>query len=250
MSSGQQNQPPSSATAGISARTTGLDQRVTPDKEIEHLWRYFALHAQQRISVFNFFVVFSGVIATGIGGSLQAGRPMTFLVVVLGLLLALLSFVFSRLDQRNSELVKISERALRASEKNYLPGYAQIFEREAKAGPSSAFSEDQETQTTWTFGRSFRFLFLMMGIMGLVASFYSIYQWYQEPTAKVEQTTKAQTSVLTDPTPAPAVGSGSAGQAPRGIEGAPAAEPVNPNAKSDPATKEPPVTEKGAPPKN
>lgn len=250
MSSGQQNQPPSSATAGTSAGTTGLDPRVTPDKETEHLWRYFALHAQQRISVFNFFVVFSGVIATGIGGALQAGRTNTFLVVVLGLLLALLSFVFSRLDQRNSDLVKISERALRASERNYLPGYAQIFEREAKVGLSSAFPEDQKTQTTWTFGRSFRFLFLMMGIMGLVASFYSIYQWYQEPTAKVEQTTKAQTSARTDPTPAPAVRSGSAGQAPRGIEHAPAAEPVNPSAKSYPATKEPPGTEKGAPPKN
>jgi len=228
---------------------------MPPDKETEHLWRYFALHAQQRISVFNFFVVFSGVIATGIGGALQAGRPMTFLVVVLGVLLMVLSFVFFRLDRRNSDLVKISERALRTSELSHLPAYAQIFEREANVGPGSAFPEDRKTQTHWTFGRSFKFLFAMMGSMGLVASGYAIYQWYWVPAIKSEQTQSAETLSRAGVAPAtsPAVGSGSAGQAPRRIDQAPVGQPVgteSPRAGAAPVTKEVPEVEKSKESKN
>src|ERR1700684_1089434 len=76
------------------------DSLVRPDKALDHAWRYFALHAQQRISVFNFFVVLSGVLATGIGASLQAGKSMALVAAMLGALLALFSYVFYRLDGR------------------------------------------------------------------------------------------------------------------------------------------------------
>lgn len=183
--------------------TTARDQAAMPaDKVLEHLWRYFALHAQQRVSVFNFFVVLSGVISAAIGGALQAGGPLNFVVVILGLLLPLLSFVFWRLDQRNSDLVKIAERALRRGEEANLPDYARIFVRESLAGTGSASSEDRVTQTRWTFRMSFKLIFLVMGTAGTLASGFAVYRLISSPAAKVEEARRAETSLRADPGPA------------------------------------------------
>lgn len=148
------------------------DPLQPPDKALDHAWRYFALHAQQRISVFNFFVVLSGILATGIGAGLQAGKSMALVAAILGAVLALFSYVFYRLDGRGSELVKLAEDALIASEDRCMPLYARIVAEEDKRRISDA-SEPK----TWTFGRSFRLMFWVMGISGLVATVCSLYRW-------------------------------------------------------------------------
>ena len=155
------------------SRAGGLpdDPLLPADKALDHAWRYFALHAQQRISVFNFFIVLSGILATGIGAGFQAGKPMAPVVAILGALLALFSFVFYRLDGRGSELVKLAEDALITSENRCMPAYARIVAEEGKSRASSAF-----TGKTWTFGESFRLIFWVMGIAGLVASVCSLYR--------------------------------------------------------------------------
>ena len=136
-----------------------------PDKAMDHAWRYFALHAQQRMSVFNFFVVLSGILATGIAASLQGGRP-TPVTAILGALLALFSFVFQRLDRRGAEFVKLAEDALVAGEAQCMPNYARVFATEYADTPAGA----------WTFGRSFRLIFAVMAVAGLAACLFSIYR--------------------------------------------------------------------------
>lgn len=143
-----------------------------PDKALDHAWRYFALHAQQRISVFNFFVVLSGILATGIGAGVQAGKPMAPVVAILGALLALFSFVFYRLDERGSELVKLAEDSLASSEDKCMPLHARIV---AEAGRRRV--SDITTAKTWTFGESFKLMFRVMGVAGFVATVYSLYRW-------------------------------------------------------------------------
>ena len=118
---------------------------------LDHAWRYFALHAQQRMSVFNFFIVLSGIISTGIGAGLQAGKAMAPVVAILGTLLALFSFVFYRLDRRGSELVKLAEAALVAGEARFLPIYARIVTEENRGRVSNA-----ALPKTWTFSHSFQ----------------------------------------------------------------------------------------------
>lgn len=146
------------------------DNRLQPtDKALEHAWRYFALHAQQRMSVFNFFVILSGILATGIGAGLQAGRPMAPVVAILGTLLALLSFVFYQLDRRGAELVKLAEAALISGENVCMPEFARIVEKEGKSRGDAVFSSK-----TWTFGQAFRLIFLVMGIAGAITSAYSL----------------------------------------------------------------------------
>lgn len=141
-----------------------------PDKALDHAWRYFALHAQQRISVFNFFVVLSGILATGIGAGIQAGKSMALVVAILAGLLTLFSYVFYRLDGRGSELVKLAEESLVAGEKRCMPSYARIVAQEGERRASDVFS-------TRTFGQSFRLMFRVMGSAGAVAAVWSIIRW-------------------------------------------------------------------------
>jgi hypothetical protein len=78
----------------------------------DHAWRYFTLHADQRLKTFNFYLIVATVL---LGGGLtalkdnvlpQPGAALAFYS------LAVLSFVFWKLDQRNRELVKHGEAAL------------------------------------------------------------------------------------------------------------------------------------------
>lgn len=247
-----QNSPLTGAASSDAGKGSPADSHsaVPADKVMEHLWRYFALHAQQRISVFNFFVVLSGVIAAGIGGALQAGRPLILLVVVLGLLLALLSFVFWRLDQRNSDLIKISERALRKGEEACFPDYARIFIRESVAGTSEAPDDDCVPQTTWTFRKSFRLIFIVMGLAGIFASGYSLNRWFYEPPTEVAGPRRTEPSsradARSDGPPASPVGSTSAESADKIVP-----RQAKDSAGSTPPALQPePASEKGTAPKN
>jgi hypothetical protein len=154
-----------------SAGSASDDPLQLSDKGLDHAWRCFALHAQQRISVFNFFIVLSGILATGIGAGFQVGKSMAPVVAILGALLALFSFVFYRLDGRGSELVKLAEAALISGENSCMPKFARIVVEDAKGRASPVSSSN-----TWSFGRSFRLIFWVMGIAGTVASACSLYR--------------------------------------------------------------------------
>src|SRR5688572_25472179 len=78
----------------------------------EHAWRYFSLHAAQRISMFNFFLVVSASGVAGLSACLQIGGVFYLIGTGLGLILVLVSVIFAKLDQRTSFLVKLGESAL------------------------------------------------------------------------------------------------------------------------------------------
>ena len=72
----------------------------------------FDLHAHQRMSLFNYFLIASGSVAAGLAASLQRSGLFQILGTGLGALLILISFVFWKLDQRTAFLVKHAEEAL------------------------------------------------------------------------------------------------------------------------------------------
>ena len=161
-----------SGKQALNAEEAPDDPLQPADKGLDHAWRYFALHAQQRISVFNFFIVLSGILATGIGAGFQTGKSMAPVVAILGALLFLFSIVFHRLDGRGSELVKLAEAALIAGENTCMPAFARIVAEEERRRAS-----ELAAMKTFTFGQSFRLLFWVMGIAGVAASVFSLYRW-------------------------------------------------------------------------
>jgi hypothetical protein len=102
-----------------------------------YAWNYFALHADQRMKLFNFFLVLSGLIL----GAFPAVRNMAPGLKVVALLpsfLVLSAFIFWRLDERTRRLVKNAEAALKFLDERWsapppgdgMPHYLRLFERD------------------------------------------------------------------------------------------------------------------------
>lgn len=135
----------------------------------EHAWKYFELHANQRIAVFNFFLILSGALAAGIAATLQGTQRFSLLGVGLGILLALVAFVFWKLDQRVSFLVKHGELALAEIEATFPDRGLQLFHQEP-AKTAAAQKTSGLWGRLWTYGQVFRFLFWAMAIFGIAGA--------------------------------------------------------------------------------
>ena len=138
---------------------------------LKHAWDHFSVHAGQRISVFNFFVATAGLLVTGIGYTLQASHELWPLGTAAGLLLVVLAFVFRKLDGRVSAIFKSSEAVIVDAEALLISDpklRAVSRERQLSAVVNrGVFGE-------WTYGRSFRFIFILMSCVGLVGAAWSL----------------------------------------------------------------------------
>ncbi len=81
----------------------------------DYAWKYFALHSEQRIQTFNFFLVICTLIIGGLIALLKDAKDYRVgAAVAFGL--TFISFIFWKLDVRNTELIHHSEEALKLLE--------------------------------------------------------------------------------------------------------------------------------------
>ncbi len=85
---------------------------------MSHSWDYFAFHAQQRQTVFNFYLILIAASVAAYGGTLSKDGTHDHFKAGLGLLVAIVSFLFWRLDKRNAKLIKLAETPLKIFEEN------------------------------------------------------------------------------------------------------------------------------------
>lgn len=149
------------------------DKRPSTTDMLDHAWRYFELHANQRMSVFNFFIVISALVATGMAASLRGRGVVALVGTVLGFLLALVSFIFWKLDQRVSFLLKHAESALSALEASLPELGTRLFAQEPEL-TARRTSSGSVWSRHWSYGRSFRTVFLAMGIFGVAGGLLSL----------------------------------------------------------------------------
>ena len=145
------------------------------DAMLTHAWRYFELHANQRMSVFNFFLALSGVVSAGLAALMQGSAQLSFLGALLGLLLILVSFVIWKLDQRVSFLIKHAETALSELESALPDERARLFLREPSK--TDAVSSGHWWSRHWTYGQSFRMVFFVMACIGFGGSLLSTFRF-------------------------------------------------------------------------
>jgi hypothetical protein len=96
-----------------------MDYTMSPEPDDplrKQAWDYFALHAQQRLTTLNFYVVLSSALTAAIVASFQKDFKFPLLRGVAGFLLAVFSYAFWRLDVRNRWFIKRAEAALSAFE--------------------------------------------------------------------------------------------------------------------------------------
>lgn len=76
-------------------------------------WDYFVIHASQRMTIFNFYIALSSVVATAYFASFRADWNLQSARWILAPLLCFFAFIFWKLDERNKTLIKNAERALK-----------------------------------------------------------------------------------------------------------------------------------------
>lgn len=96
---------------------------VEPDRELLHLrldyaWRWFALHANQRVTMFSYFLVASGILANAY--ALLLKEDLWGAAVATAGIGCIVGLVSLGLDSRNHQLVKLGEEVLTHIEREYL----------------------------------------------------------------------------------------------------------------------------------
>ncbi len=153
------------------------------DSELrEQSWNFFQVQAAQRLTTFNFYIALSSLLAGGLAASFKADIQIPLVGVVLGLLLAMFSFVFWKLDQRNRALIKGAEEVLK------------FFESQARYGDDGGKphlvkrflreefdTKEQKKNKSWCFWRNhysytdcFLAVFAAFATIGVAGAIYSI----------------------------------------------------------------------------
>lgn len=145
-------------------------------KERDYAWSYFQLHANQRMTTFNFFLILAALMTTGLVGAIKPDFQPRYVGGALGLALIVVSFVFWKLDGRVRFLIQHSEAILKAIER-------ELLAKAAQESPVSAslFSTEEartaEIENTWKFwnwhlsySKCFRVIYLVFALLGLVGA--------------------------------------------------------------------------------
>jgi hypothetical protein len=111
---------PTPSTDG-KAKLSGADLTKT---QFDYAWKWFDHHAKQRVSMFNYFIVIVGIIASAIGVLYKDVKTCpecfengSFMLSVAGMLMAI---IFLCLDLRNRQLIGYAQDTLSGLEKSVL----------------------------------------------------------------------------------------------------------------------------------
>lgn len=147
-------------------------------------WEYFELHASQRLTTFNYYIVISTLITTGIFATFSKDYTAPSLGIAGGLLLVFFSFVFWKLDDRNKQIIKGAEAALKFFEDSSElvdssdgPNVLKLFTRDD-------FVTDQRRAAKpfwpwrkhYSYTTSFNWVFWAFAIFGLLGAAVSAYK--------------------------------------------------------------------------
>lgn len=140
----------------------------------EYAWDYFALHAEQRLKTFQFYVTLSTALVGGFLLLVRYGQNYKWMGV-LGLLLAFLSGVFAKLDQRTRRMVKNAEEAL-----NFLDAQHALPDVDGTPHPLRLFARDDHFTTNakrwplttghFSYSRCFKWVFTVFASVGALTA--------------------------------------------------------------------------------
>lgn len=143
----------------------------------ESAWRHFAIHAEKRLKMFQFYITISTALLGG-GVLLMRTGQNAIALVLLGFLAAFFSFVFWKLEARTRDLVKNAEDAIK-----YLDGSFDVPDVDGQPNPLKLFTRDDfRTQRSklhsalWYFSyhKCFILVFTVIGILGTVGMIYGL----------------------------------------------------------------------------
>lgn len=143
-----------------------MENKISSEQLMEHAWKYFEIHSNQRITLFNYFLFIMTGLGASIGITLQASLKFGYVGIFLSFFVSLVSFVFWKLDQRTSFLIKESEKTLILLERNSAVDFG-IFSKE-EANLDKHNTNKFYIFQTFTYGKIFRLVFFTTGLVGVL----------------------------------------------------------------------------------
>ncbi|TVZ41364.1 hypothetical protein P886_0709 [Alteromonadaceae bacterium 2753L.S.0a.02] len=146
-------------------------EEITFDRD--YAWKYFELHAEQRIKTFHFYVLIATFV-TGASFAYLKNSNIDAFVSPTFYLLTLFSFVFWKLDQRNKDLIAIGEDALKKIEsrlnsiENSQDRIHLFLLEEKKTKEKKRFPSAPIIEAHLSYSDCFKLVFLSFGTLGFI----------------------------------------------------------------------------------
>jgi hypothetical protein len=139
------------------------DTPPDPHKAVlDHAWNWFSMHAQQRMTTINFFLVVQGALLGALG--VTADKKLYGYQFYVGLLIVLMALMFFALDKRVRKLIEIGETALKTEQSRLA---ADVSDTHIELLRLS----DECARWRPTYGRIFDCMFLIFVLIGVGASY-------------------------------------------------------------------------------
>jgi hypothetical protein len=143
----------------------------------EHSWNYFALHAQQRISVFQYFITIETALITAAIISIQYRNDLNNpkWAIFMGPMIILFSFVFWKIDQRTRDLIQKAECSMQEIEKlineNCTKPLTLPFTEDPQNKPNVSFYVFPLFPGRLSYSQSFGIIYSTCALFGAILSF-------------------------------------------------------------------------------
>lgn len=147
--------------------------------ELNHCWKYFEYHANQRIVLFRYYVTFFVLFISGYSLMFTkfycAGFTEEIVGTIASILLGIITYVFHNIDHRNRELIHLAEDGLRILENkiidsNDLGDPCKVFNIEKEKGCSGM----RHTQCfSWIFNTGYAMCVLLLVTTLFFLGYYS-----------------------------------------------------------------------------
>ena len=157
----------------MAQNSEGSQESLLHRDQFEYAWRWFELHARQRVTMFNFFLLATGALANAYGLLLR-GQLFWQAAAVTGIGIFVSGIAFL-LDVRNSFLVDIGENALKRAERTYLATESTGSDIENASQIEYAILSREKKRPYWQkHGFLIRFLEALAGTAFVVATVHSV----------------------------------------------------------------------------
>jgi len=143
-----------------------MANRINSDQAVEHAWKYFELHSNQRTTLFNYFLFIMAGLGAALGAILQASNKFSYVGIFISIFVVLVSIIFWKLDDRTSFLIKQSEQVFQHLERNSSVNIGIFCNEDANL--DKANKERNILNKIITYGKLFRSTFLITGIVGVL----------------------------------------------------------------------------------
>ncbi len=151
------------------------------ERDRKYAWDYFQLHSSQRIATFNFFITLATAVLAGLGTVLSGSVQIPALAIIFGIVLALFSFIFWKVDQRNKMMIKNAEEALKKIEllleeqgAPHLPVFSLFRQDDENVHELRRYRPKVFWKKYYSYTNSFNTIFFTFGLFGMVGAAWGV----------------------------------------------------------------------------